>query len=263
MPGEDGKKLPQRYDIWSVAQQDQAGQKAPVSPENKPQNTSTASSHISKLDDLQTSMLLYGYGLPMKAAVSGISKLANGQTAHCTTKKISSESVDLIFKSPTPEASKLASDKSQVGSAISLDLEEIGAFNGIISSQSKDGFQVAVDSIYKAKLSSKLTDMASKRGIKHDVSIATGPGITRIELKDKKCSYKDGAGVLRKGRIVNLSQVDALIGAQVIPTIPAIIIFEGARRYAAEVTSTVAIGFMVKFSIPIPATEFSEDLKFY
>jgi hypothetical protein len=192
----------------------------------------------------------------------GISKLSNGQSLPCATKSISSESVDLIYKKPALGTLKPTYNKSHLGSAVALDLEEIGAFKGVITSQSKSGFQVAVDDGYRNSLSSKLAHLADKRGIKHDVSIASGPGITRIEPAQKECSFKDPEGILRSGIIVNLSQADVLVRAAHIPSVPSIISFKGPRLYAAEVTNVFAIGFLAKFCIPIPAPEFSKDIQF-
>jgi len=257
------KKPTPRYNIWLHTRQDDADEhKAHGFIENKTQSISGSTSHITKLDDLQTSMLLYGYGLPIETAIDGVCKIGNGQSAQCTTKSISSESVDLIYKKSSLGTSKPIYNKSHVGSTIALDLEEIGTFEGVITSQNKDGFQVAVDSSCQSQLGTRLADMADRRGIKHNVSIAAGPGVTRVEPTNKNCSFKDPAGILRKGIMVNLSQTDVLIRTTNIPSTPSIISFKGPRTYAAEVTSTFAIGFVAKFCNPIPASEFSKDIQF-
>jgi hypothetical protein len=59
--------------MWSLAQQDKAtGRKARIPNENQTQSVSGDTLHITKLDDLQTSMLLYSYGLPIAAALEGV-----------------------------------------------------------------------------------------------------------------------------------------------------------------------------------------------
>jgi hypothetical protein len=224
----------------------------------KPQDQGL-SIRTNKLDDFQTSLLLYNYGLPIDAVLAAACTLPNGLAVNCKTKSITSESVDFAYDG----TSGPRYDKSHIGSAVQFNLDEVGTFKGVIASQDNDGFQVKVDEGAKGALTSKLADLATSRGIKHDVALAGGPQITRLELKNKSCAYDDPIGVLRSGTIVNISPVDALIRARYVPPKPGIIAFRGPKRYGAEVADAFAIGFLVKFCTPIPARDFSEQMKFY
>ncbi|WP_020175048.1 hypothetical protein [Methyloferula stellata] len=251
------KQPSRRYNIWSLAQPVQA---LPVS--GQKEREKDPAPQITKLDDLQTSLLLYGYGLPIDVALGGVCRLPDGQSTKCKTKRISSESVDLVYDAAPFGSPNNPNDKTHMGSAVQLSLAGVGVVGGIITSQDLDGFRVAVDGNCQSALSAKLADIAAARGIRHEVKIAAGPSVIRVEPKHKNCAFDDQRGILRKGTIVNVSQIDALIKTSIIPPKPTVIIFRGTRRYAAEVTSTFAIGFMAEFCSPIPTCEFSDDIKF-
>ena len=87
-------------------------------------------------------------------------------------------------------------------------------------------------------------------------------GISRIEPSMKSCSFADETGTLRKGVVVNLSQIDVLIKTSHVPCLTSRIIFSGSPRRVAEVTRTFEIGFVAKFCIPIPHGEFSAGIQF-
>lgn len=217
--------------------------------------------NIGKLSELDTSLLLYGAGAPVHTALKGIFTSESGHQVSCKTKKISSESIDLLFENPQ-DGTNRPLQKIPLGSSIQLNLEEVGSFGGVISSERNGSFQISVESKSRSMLSTKLAHMAVKRGISPKDSIATGPDVLRIEPKNKECRYDDHMGVLRSGKIVNLSRIDALVRASALPPAPSIILFRGPRQYAAEITSTFEIGFMAKFCTPILPEEFSADMKF-
>jgi hypothetical protein len=189
-------------------------------------------------------MLIYGYGLPIALALDGVCTLPGGTSAQCQTTKISSDSVNVVYAPSPPGAPKPVREAMPKGAAVNLKLDEVGAFRGTLTSQHNDGFEVAVDSAYQTVLGAKLSHIAAKRGI------APSP------------LHLDQTGTLRKGLIVNLSQVDMLLRASIIPPMGAQIVFRGARRYAAEVTSIFKIGFMVKFCNQLPVQEFTTAIKF-
>jgi hypothetical protein len=258
LPRQQMEKRPVfRYDIWSAAQQDAIKADKPDS-----RRFALAPIQLAKLNDRETSQLLYSYGLPVETALNGICGFHNGQSAKCTTRKISTESVDLVYETSPFHVSGKPQSKIKAGSPVQLNIDKIGAFGGVVASQKSDGVQITVDSSHRSMLSSRLADIAVERGINPRASLAGGPGITRIEPINKKCKFEDHRGVLRDGTIVNLSQVDAIVRSSTVPPTPAIIVFRGPRRYAAEVTSAFQIGFVVSFCNPIPAAEFSVNMTF-
>jgi hypothetical protein len=206
-------------------------------------------------------MLIYGYGLPIALALDGVCTLPGGTSAQCQTTKISSDSVNVVYAPSPPGAPKPVREAMPKGAAVNLKLDEVGAFRGTLTSQHNDGFEVAVDSAYQTVLGAKLSHIAAKRGIAPS-PLPSIPIETRIEPSSKDCWFLDQTGTLRKGLIVNLSQVDMLLRASIIPPMGAQIVFRGARRYAAEVTSIFKIGFMVKFCNQLPVQEFTTAIKF-
>ena len=144
-----------------------------------------------------------------------------------------------------------------------LDLDQIGAFRGVLAAQNPEGFQIAVDHDCKSMVGTKLADLASARGISFDETAKhERERITRIEPDNKSCTFTDHKGALRKGKLVNMSRVDALIKAAILPPVATHIVFGGPRQYLAEVTRTFEIGFAIKFCPPIPSEEFSAAIKF-
>ncbi len=252
-----------RYKVWLLAKdkemqgRDQAAQNANVPRSSKPA--------VNKLSDLETLLLVYNYGRPMDLAVGSKLTLPDGQSATCKTRKVSSESIDFVYNAPTSEGEPNPSRPAlSVGSSVSLDVDEVGALKGVLTSQTKDGFQVAVNKDSRAMVGTKLAHIAVKRGIGVDSTSAVKTGVARIEPVDKNCNFTDNTGSLRNGMIVNLSQFDALIrvSSTIIPPIGSRIVLRGPIWHGADVINAFEIGFMVKFCLPIPADQFSTAIRF-
>lgn len=131
------------------------------------------------------------------------------------------------------------SEEIRTGSAVNLDLDQIGAFRGVVASKKSEGFRVAVDDKCKPMVRNKLAHMAAEHAISlDDASAAAKSSVTRIEPNIRSCSVLDHTGTLRQGTIVNVSQVDALIRSRIIPPLKSRIVLRGLRRHLAEVTHT-------------------------
>jgi hypothetical protein len=200
----------------------------------------------------------------MEIVVESKCTLPDGQSATCETRRISSESVAFVYNAPPSDSPAKPRPALSVGSAVSLDLDTVGSFGGVLTSQNKDGFEVAVNRDSRGMLGTKLAHIAVKRGIGVDATSAVKTGVPRIEPDNKNCSFTDHTGTLRQGKIVNLSQFDALIraSATIIPPMGSRIVLRGPQWHGADVISTFEIGFIVKFSLPIPIDQFTVALKF-
>lgn len=260
------KQVPHRYQIWTAS-----SERAPLpAPAQAPLRSGSPSARkpvatsvrpMKGRDDLDTSMLIYGYGLPI--ALDGVCTLPSGLSAKCQTTKISSDSVNVLYAPSPPGMPKPKREMMTKGASVNLRLDEVGALRGTLKAQDQEGFEVAVDHAYQTVLGAKLSHLAAKRGIKPAAApVAPIPIETRIEPVSKDCWFLDQTGTLRKALIVNLSQIDALLRATIIPPVGARIVFRGPRRYAAEVTSIFKIGFMVKFCDQLPVQEFTTAIKF-
>ena len=207
---------------------------------------------------------LYRYGLPIEIELPGFCTMPNGRSSVCRTRKISSDSADFLYGTGLGDDRFRLFEEMAGGSIIRLDLEQIGKFRGALTAQNPSGFQIAVDVYFKDMLSTKLGRLAAAmRSAGCDAScVPAKPKIVRIEPDTKSCSFVDHIGTLRKGTLINVSQIDALIKTAVIPPVGARIIFGGPGRHVAEVTRGFEIGFAVNFCPPIPAAEFSAAIKF-
>ncbi len=263
------KQYSHRYQIWKS----NPNGEAPVeSPAPAPARLSTIAQRkpvtapadpMRRRDDLDASTLIYGYGLPLSLALDGVCTLPGGTSAKCQTTKISSDSVNIVYAPPPPGMPKPVREAMPKGAALNLKLDEVGALRGTLMSQHNDGFEVAVDHAYQTVLGAKLSHIAAKRGIvPPPVSVPSIPIETRIDPNSKDCWFLDQTGTLRKGLIVNLSQIDMLLRASIIPPMGARIVFRGRHHYAAEVTSIFKIGFMVTFCSQLPVQEFTTAIKF-
>lgn len=239
-----------RYQIWTLANE-------------RPAEFRTPARSLLKVDD-NSATSLYHYGLPIEIELPGLCILPNGRSTACKTKKISSETVNFIYDLGLGGYRLKLPDDMPAGSLMHLDLERIGEFHGALTSQTAEGFQIAVDGDCKVMLSNRLALLATTLrdvGI-DDGSGVTKPSVTRLEPETKGCRFTDQLGVVRKGTVINVSQVDALIKAAIVPPVGTHLVFGGPGRYEAEVTRVFEIGFAVKFRPPIPNQEFSAAIKF-
>jgi len=216
---------------------------------------------VKSSDDFDMSSLIYGYGLPI--ALDAVCTLPDGFSTKCQTTKISSDSVNVVYAPTPPGMPAQRREAMPQGAAINLKLEELGALRGVLKTQDQEGFEVAVDGAYQTVLGAKLSHLAAKRGIRPSAApVPSIPIETRIEPASKDCWFLDHTGTLRKGLIVNLSQIDMLLRASIIPPAGARITFRGPQRHTADVTSIFKIGFMVKFCDQLPVQEFTTAIKF-
>ncbi len=246
-----------RYKVWLLAK-DQAASGASKSGSA----AGPASTQVSKLTDLETLLLLYNYGRPMAMTSASTCRLPDGQTAACETRTVSSDSVDFVFTES--DGASGANPKLPLGSPVELDVKEVGAFGGVLTSQNEDGFQVAIDKKSHGLVGTRLAHIAVERGIGINSTDTIKSGVQRLEPTNKDCSFTDHKGTLRKGTIVNLSQFDALIRAPaaIIPPLGSRIVLRGPEWQGAYVINSFEIGFMVKFCVQIPDERFSPEITF-
>lgn len=204
----------------------------------------------------------HDHRLPIDIELAGRCTLPNGRSTTCKTTRISSESVDLVYDLKTAGYPMRNRDELLAGSTVYLDLDQVGNFHGSVTAQNADGFQLAVGVDCKGVLIPKLARLAAAiaRNLEEPAIIEKSI-IVRIEPIIQGCSYRDESGVFRKGKIINISRLDALIKAPVIPAIASHIVFGGIETYTAEVTRTFEIGFAVQFRPPIPELQFSASIK--
>lgn len=284
------RRPPHRFNIWALVEPSPIERKAPATspptsivrsdlvPRRDPQalvdrfarhellgaDLNRPARPIAGLDEAGRVTPLYDHRLPIDIELPGRCLMPNGRSTTCKTRKISSESVELVYDLQAAGYPIKPPEEIPAGSTIHLDLDQIGNFHGLLTAQNSDGFQLAVDVNCKGMLISKLTHMAAAiRASSPDTPVLVArPSVTRIEPNVKDCSFTDSTGTLRKGKIINISQVDALIKAPIIPAVGTHIVFCGPHAYVAEVTRGFEIGFAVKFCAEIPAQEFSPAIKF-
>ena len=239
-----------RYKIWQLAKNGEAEAKKPEPPPAR------------QIEDLVALMALYDYRPLIETELRGTCTLSNGSSTNCKTTLISSEAVNLVCDLQAADPPAKRRDELRTGSAVQLDLDQIGAFHGMVATKKSDGFRVAVDDKYKPMLRNKLVHMAAAHAVSlEDGSVVAKSSITRIEPNIKSCSFLDHTGTLRHGIIINISQVDALIKARIIPPLKSRITFRGSRRHLAEVTRTFEMGFAARFFNLIPSEDFSAAIK--
>jgi hypothetical protein len=240
-----------RYKIWELAKN------------GRPQRGKPGSGSARQVADLVALMALYDYRPLIQTELRGSFTSPNGGSANCKTTTISSEEVHLVYDEPTGNPAAKRSDELRTGSAVHLDLDQIGAFHGVVAAKKSEGIRVTVDDKCKPMVRDKLTYMAAEHAVSIENASAAGePSITRIEPSIKSCSFLDHTGTLRQGTIVNLSQVDALIRSRIVPPLKSRIVLRGPRRHLAEVTRTFEMGFVVRFCAVIRPEEFSSAIKF-
>ena len=244
------KQPTHRYKIWQLAGN------GPT--EHEKQQPATGR----QVENLVALMALYDYRPLIETELQGTCTFPNGGATNCKTTTISSDAVNLVYDGQAASSRSKRADEIRTGSAVHLNLDQIGPLRGVVASKKSEGFQVAVDDACKPMLRTKLAHMAAEHAISlEDPSQVAKSSITRIEPNIKSCSFLDHTGTLRKGVIVNLSQADALIKARIIPPVKSRIVFRGSRRHLAEVMRTFEMGFVARFSDLIPVGEFSAAIK--
>ncbi len=277
------KQPSHRFQIWSLANAKAADAKPAAPPRPAPAGQDKTAAVYEKLgrssllysdlggrprgasiEDAAMLTSLYDHRLPIDVELPGRCTMPNGRSTTCKTKKISSESVDLVYDLQTAGYPIRYPEEIPAGSTIHLDLEQIGNFHGVLTSQNSEGFQLAVDVECKGMLITKLAQVAAaiRNTTFEEAPLEVKRNVVRIEPNVKSCSYTDNMGMMRKGKIINVSPLDALIKAAIIPPIGTHIVFGGAQARVAEVTRTFEIGFAVQFCAPIPEEEFSANIKF-
>lgn len=248
-----------RCGLWPAKEPAEAGEQVSAAAHAVP-----AAGKVNKLTDIETSLILYGYGLPMALSVKGKCTTRDGRSAACETRKVSSEAVDFVYDNPPSNAPADLRTRIPKGSRVAVDLDEIGAFGGVVKSQTSDGFQLVVNKECRSALSTKLAQIAVKHGIGVEAGARMRTDAVRIEPKNKNCDFTDYVGTLRRGRIVNLSRFDALIrtAASITPPRGTGIVLRGSGWLGADVIISYEIGFVAKFCIPIREDHFSAALAF-
>jgi hypothetical protein len=252
-----------RYKLWSLV----SGQQTPAESSNPPrqdpiqyQTKATPAAppkpKIAQRDDLETASLLYSQGVPLSIALEGICTLPGGLATKCRTEKISSRLVDLIYA-----ASSRSAAVSAAGSAVHLNLDEVGPFKGSLKEQTKKGMQVSVDADAQGLVSAKLAAIVAKHGIEIEAPRAAEGGAPSFQTPQKKCAFIDPTGTMRKGVIIHLSQTDALVRSSICPPAKSLIHFRGRQWLTAEVVSTFETGFVATFTRPISPQELATAIK--
>jgi hypothetical protein len=232
----DGSKT-HRYRIWEFA-----GRSTPNA----------------KTDDLRA-LVAHDPGLAIELELEAIFASPGGQSVKCKTKSISPEVVDVVYDAND----KVRSDETLAGASIQMDINALGSIRGLITSETREGFSTRVDDDFKPMLKRKLHHFLKDTGLPADEDRILGTSrIARIEPNVKSCTFADEQGILRKGMVVNVSRVDALIRATHVPRLASKVIFSGSPKRAAEIARTFEIGFVAKFCVPIPDGEFSEAIQF-
>jgi len=252
------EQISRRYKMWQLAKE-----KSPATNHEKPQ-PNRAKPQVSKLSDLETLLLIYNYGHPMDLAVETRLTGPSGSSAACKTKKLSSESIECRYNPTASGEPPTMPRRMAIGSVVSLEMDKVGAFKGVLTSQSEEGFEIALPKENQKMLGTRLAHIAAERGDSPDALGTIKHGVTRIEPIRKECAFTDLSATLRTATIVNLSQYDALLRAsgENIPPLGSRIVLRGDEWHGADVISVFEMGFIVRFSIPIPAEKFAPTLRF-
>jgi hypothetical protein len=251
-------KQPQhRLNIWNLVE----GEKKNRAPRPAPDDPNRLTQVLDILDEFAVLERLYNYGPSISIALHATCVMPNGRSIACRTKRLSAGAVEFGYSSLARDDPQGTCADAPTGTPMRLDVEEVGAFHGVLCAKDMDGFQIAVDDSCKPLLSERITRFAQAQNIAFD-DIAASDRVTRIEPNRTGCTFTDHIGILRKGKIVNVSRFDALIKATIIPPVASTVIFSGEPRRPAEVLRRFEIGFAVKFQQPIPADDFSADILF-
>lgn len=270
------KPVNHRFNIWTLADSGTAVQGEPNSGARSVPDRSKPVHHFNAVydergrpivGDLATSDLvllesLYDYGPSITVELSAKCTVPNGRSIAAKTRRIGTHAVQFAYDGESIGNSAKRCDDLALTTPLQFDLDQFGSFDGSLSAKNPEGFEIAVDDRCKIMLSPKILAFARRYGINFDEIIgAAGKRITRIEPSNKKCSFTDEVGTVRRGRIINLSRVDALISAVMLPLVSSRIVFDGPNRYPAEVLRTFDTGFAATFCPPIPPEEFSPGIR--
>jgi hypothetical protein len=245
------KRPDRRLKIWDLADSAQG----PAKPERA--SHSTRYRDVSALTDLASS---YDLWAPLLLEIDGTCRLPGLSELKCKTKTVSPAVATFALDDVGAEVAA-AADKTLTGQTAHLDLESIGTVHGRVAAQSTKEFSVAIDEDCKDLLRDRLSKIAKDRDLQFEERPAK-LDIVRIEPLLRNCVFTDGTGALRKGKIVNLSQIDILIRTAIIPARNSYVIFKGQQQRLATIARSFETGFAAGFCTPIPAGEFSAGIKF-
>lgn len=195
---------------------------------------------------------------PLNLELPGRCTLPGLENISCKSTAISPQSATVVYETVKDIAPK---GLSLTGRTAQLDLDRIGPVNGLVTSQCDKELSIAVDQSCRDALRRQLSKIAKEAKITFDEQPKTF-NVIRIEPKNKVCAFTDNTGVVRKGKIVNLSQIDILIRTAIIPARDSRIIFQDRHHSLAKVVRSFEIGFVASFYSPIPTHDFSTAIRF-
>jgi hypothetical protein len=241
-----------RYKIWQLAGDGRADRDKPAaSPSTRRQ-----------VEDLVALMALYDYRPLIDVELRGSFSI-NGSSVKCKTTSISPEAVNLVCDPPATPASVRGAAEMNAGSRVHLNLDQIGPFRGVVASKKAEAVRITVDDDDKPKLRTRLSRMAAERAVTmHEDPKSTKSAPMKIEPTITACSFVDHTGTIRRGVVVNITQVDVLIKARIVPPVGSRITFRGSLRQTADVTRNFELGFVARFCSSIPVEAFTPAIKF-
>jgi hypothetical protein len=198
---------------------------------------------------------------PQAIQLDGLCELPNGLDRSCRTKSIGPQGIDIVYQDAMDANDKRQSPKGGfVSGTVQLDLDEVGKLHGVLTTQTAEGFQVAVDPKFSGLLLTKLARYMA-RGITghHDHRGGQSTG-ERIVPANSFCTYRDRNGILNKGTLVNISRLDALVKTRSLPELNSLITFSGRRQRRAHVIRCLESGFAALFVDPLVEQEFSAEI---
>jgi hypothetical protein len=201
---------------------------------------------------------------PQAIELDGLCELPNGLDRSCRTKSIGPQAIDIVYQDAMDAGDKRQSPKAGfVSGTVQFDLDQVGKFQGVLTTQTPDGFQVAVDPKFSGLLLTKLARYMA-RGITghHDHRAGQGnrSASERIVPANSFCTYRDRNGILNKGTLVNISRLDALVKTRSLPELNSLITFSGRRQRRAHVIRCLESGFAALFVDPLVEQEFSAEI---
>lgn len=192
--------------------------------------------------------------------VEGTCRMPGLDALRCRSRSISPAAAVFAYDLDHAHPAR-ASGASLTGRKTDLHLDRVGSISGLVTAQDLAEFSVAIDETCRESLRGRLSRIAKDANIPFDET-PNRLDITRIEPDKKNCAFSDETGAVRKGKIVNFSQIDILIRTAIIPARNSHVIFRDPQRRLAKVTRSFETGFAANFCMPIPAHTFSAALKF-